>query len=178
MAAEEKDEKKKIFNINTNDPEKEGGGEEGGESGEGGKSGSIEFHDFLSTGENIRDDMLSRDEIRRLLSTHKDSNELRVKSQKDKRDDYKKLKEGKMALQVFRETHGIGAGRSAFRANPALRDKAQFSGVDRQVNALPTENMADTNQEKKDELLNELRHRLGYAATPKFNPKPQGPGYS
>lgn len=180
MSVNDEDDKKKIVPLN--DQETEGG--ESGESGQGsqgGQSGAIQFHDFISHAENIRDDLLSYDDRKRLLSTHKDTNELRVKNQKEKRDNYKKLKEGKIDLQTFRQMeHAAGRG-PFYKTNPILADKAQFSGIDKQVNALPTENMADTNQDKRDELQdaleNELRYRLGYSPSPKFNPKPQGPGY-
>ena len=70
----------------------------------------------------------------------------------------------------------MGGGANAqFKTNPALADKAQFSGIDKQVIALPTESLDETNPEMREELLNELKYRLGYQATPKFNPKPSGP---
>jgi hypothetical protein len=173
MSPDDKYDKKKIIN---NIPPEETEGGESGESGEGGKSGAIEFHDFTINLENIRDDLLSPEDKRRLISTHKDTHELRVKSQKDKRDQYKALKSGQIPLQTFRE--GKGAGMNAlYKANPVLAAAAQFGGIDKQVNALPTENLAETNQDKREELVNELSHRLGYRAQPKFNPKPQGPGY-
>ncbi len=170
MSADDKYDKKKILNI----PNEE---TEGGESGDaGGKSGAIEFHDFLANAESIRDDLLSPDDKKRLISSHKDTHELRVKSQKNKRDQYKAVKSGQIPLQTFREGKGAGMGMNAFKANPVLADSAQFSGsTDKQVNALPTENLAETNEDKRDELVNELRHRLGYQAQPKFAPKPQGP---
>ena len=67
----------------------------------------------------------------------------------------------------------MGAGMNAqYRINPVLANKAQFSGVDRQVNALPNENVAETNNEKKEELQYQynLRHRPQYAHAPKFIP--------
>jgi hypothetical protein len=152
----------------------EGGSETG--SGSGGQGGKIEFHDFLSTGANLRDDTLPFEEEKRLLSNHKDIHELKVKQQKDKRQQYKDLKDGKVPLKDFREGLRASGMSSQFKTNPELADKAQFSGIDKQVNPSPPENDADTNPEQRDELQNELRYRLGYQPTPTFNPKPHGPG--
>lgn len=159
-----------------NDSDKDGeGGETGTGSGTGGQGGKIAFRDFLATGENLRDDLLPFEERKRLLATHKDINEVKVKQQKEKRDHYKDLKNGKIALNTFRGLMGKGMS-SQFKPNPILANQAQFSGIDKQVTGLPNENLAETNQDKRDELLNELRYRLGYEARPSFNPKPHGPG--
>ncbi len=171
MSSDDKYDKKKRLNITG--PETEGG--ESGESGQGGKNGAIEFRDFTASAESIRDDLLSFEDKRRLISTHKDTSKLRIKSQKDKRDEYKKLKEGKVTLQAFREGRGVGT--NAFKANPRLTGEAQFSGsVDKKVNGLPSEYDAETNQEKLEEAL-QNKLRLGHSPQPKFNPKPHGPGY-
>jgi hypothetical protein len=177
---DDKYKKKKLLNNLDNtdlDADSQEGGETGGESGEGGISGAIQFHDFTSTAENIRDDLLSFEQIRRLISNHKETNEFRVKGQKEKRDQYKKLKEGKIQLQAFRERERAAGRYPSQYVHPVLANKSQFSGIDKQVNMLPNESVADTNNEKREELRNELRHRLGLSAAPKFNPKPQGPGY-
>lgn len=138
----------------------------------GGAAGQIEFRDFLASAENLRDDLLPPEERRRLLSVHKDTHEIRVKAQKDKRETYAQLKSGKISLQSFRHA-GMGAGMSSqYKANPALANKAQFSGIDKQVIGDPTQNLAETNQDQRNELQNELRMRLGLQAAPKFNPKP------
>ncbi|VVC77283.1 hypothetical protein AQUSIP_26100 [Aquicella siphonis] len=152
-------------------------GDDEGTGSSGGQSGQIEFHDFLATGANLRDDLLPFEEQKRLLSTHKDLHEAKVKQQKEKRDQYKDLKNGKVPLKAFREGLMASGLNAQYKANPILANKAQFSGIDRQVNALPTENLAETNQDKRDELLNELKYRLGYQPAPAFNPKPHGPGY-
>ena len=149
-----------------------------GESGASGQSGAIEFRDFLATSQNLRDDQLSGEEKHRLLVVHKDVHELRVKKQKELRDSRKELKEGKVNLQDFRQEQGQGyaAERSQYKANPILAQSAQFSGsVDRQVNAVPTEFIAETNPEKQNELSYQyqLRHRPNYAPAPQFHPKPQ-----
>lgn len=150
---------------------------ESGKSGAGGQSGTIEFKDFVTSDANFRDDLLPYEKRKHLLATHKDVHEAGVKKQKEKRQQYKDLKEGKVQLKEFREGLAATSGNSQYKANPVLANKAQFSGVDKQVNALPTENLAETNQEKRDELLNELKYRLGYQPSPTFNPKPRGPGY-
>jgi hypothetical protein len=157
--------------------DQESGGDQTGTTGSGGQGGKIEFHDFLATGANVRDDLLSFEEKKHLIATHKDVHELKVKQQKEKRDQYKNLKEGKVTLKSFREGLMASGVNAQFKANPILARSAQFSGIDRQVNQLPTENLAETNQEKRDELLNELKYRLGYQPAPAFNPKPHGPGY-
>ena len=146
-------------------------------AGSGGQGGKIAFKDFLTTGANWRDDTLPFEDQKRLLSQHLDLHEAKVKQQKEKRDQYKNLKEGKVSLAAHRA--GVaGAGMSSqYKTNPILANKAQFSGMDRQVNVLPTENLADTNEEQRNELQNELQYRLGYQPTPTFNPKPHGPGY-
>lgn len=150
---------------------------ESGKSGSGGQSGSIEFKDFVTSDANFRDDLLPYEQRKHLLATHKDVHEAGVKKQKEKRQQYKDLKEGKVPLKEFREGLAASGARSQFKANPALVNQAQFSGVDKQVTALPNESLAETNQEKRDELVNDLKYRLGYQATPTFNPKPRGPGY-
>jgi len=176
MSLDENYGKKKKLNSFDRENEDDETGQDSA-SGTGGQSGQIEFHDFLATGANVRDDLLPYDEKRRLLSLHKDIHELRVKQQKEKRDQYKNLKEGKIPLNAYRDGLRASGGSAQFKTNPILAQSAQFSGIDRQVSGLPTENIADTNQEQRDELQNELRYRLGYQPAPTFNPKPQGPGY-
>ena len=143
----------------------------------GGQGGGIDFVDFTSTSVHTRDDLLSPEEKKRLLSTHKDINEVKVKQQKEKRDHYKDLKNGKISLLAHRA--GLAAQNiiAKFKANPILANKAQFSGIDKTVSTLPNEALAETNEDKRNELQNELRHQLGYQNTPKFNPKPRGPGW-
>jgi len=173
MSSDSEYDKKKL--LADSDKKDEGG--ETGTGSSGGQSGKIEFRDFVTSRAEMRDDLLPFEEIKHLITIHKDIHESKVEQQKAKRDQYKDLKNGKIPLQTFRA--GLaGSGMNAqFKANPILANKAQFSGIDKQVNSLPTENLAETNQDKRDELLNELRYRLGYEARPTFNPKPQGPGY-
>lgn len=141
------------------------------ESGSSGQSGAIEFRDFLTTASQTRDDLLSADEKKRLLSQHKDIHELRVKKQKEIRDNRQLLKNGQAEVRKANRQARLAAI-SPYKPNPILANKAQFSGIDRQVNALPTENVAETNAEMRDEL--EYQYRLRYAPNnaPQFHPKP------
>jgi len=146
--------------------------ESGGSTGTGtGTSGHIEFRDFLVKPDHRRDDLLSPEEKRRLLIVHRDVNEWRVKKQKETRDIRKQLKDGKISLRNFRQGLGGGGIASGYKANPALKDKAQFSGIDRQENMLPTENVSATNEEQRDELQARLENRLANTLKPGFNPK-------
>lgn len=146
-------------------------GETGAASGTGGQSGQIEFKDFLASTENVRDDLLSGEEKKRLLSVHENVHEARVKKQKALKEQRQAVKEGKISVQDYRQ--GLGnSGHSQYKINPILADKAQFSGIDRQENPLPNENIAETNQEQRQEL--DLQYRLRYQPqnAPKFNPRP------
>lgn len=163
--AQDNDYKKKII-IDTDESDDSGSGE----SGKGGKSGQIEFKEFIG-GERLRDDLLTGDEKRRLLTVHEMAHETAVKQQRATREQRKALKEGKISLNAYRE--GVSAGKqSEYKSHPVLSDKAQFSGIDRQVNALPNENVAETNQDLRNELQYKynLVHRPENA--PRFNPKP------
>ena len=147
-----------------------------GASTSGGQGGKIEFRDFLATGVHLRDDILPYEEQKRLLSNHSDIHELKVKQQKEKRDQYKALKNGEIKLAAHRAQRMNAGMGSQYKQNPILANKAQFSGIDQQVNMLPTENLAETNQDKRDELRNELQFRYQPQYQPSFNPKPRGPG--
>ncbi|MBV9575449.1 MAG: hypothetical protein JO149_02365, partial [Gammaproteobacteria bacterium] len=63
---------------------------------------------------------------------------------------------------------------SQYKTHPTLANKAQFSGIDKEENPLPNENVAETNEAHRNEL--ELAYQLRYAPenAPKhtFNPKP------
>lgn len=140
------------------------------ESGSGSQSSSIEFADFLSSGVEKRDDMLSREELKRLLGTHEGAHEDRVKKQKELREERKNLKEGKISKSDYRS--GMAKSHSQYPAHPVLSNKAQFSGIDKQNSALPTENVANTNDENRNELENQYRLRHAPQNAPRFNPKP------
>ena len=126
-------------------------------SGQGGKSGQVEFRDFLSIGPS-RDDQLSPAEKKQLLAMHKEVHESRVKKQKTLREERASLREGKKS---YGEKQGLAGGRNTqYKAgHPILGDKAQFNGsIDE--NPLPSENNAETNDDKRDEL--EYQYRLRY----------------
>lgn len=149
-------------------------GDDSGRTGSGGQGGQIQFRDFTTTSANFRDDAMPFEMQKQLLSQHKDIHEAKVKQQKEKRDQYNDLKNGKTDLHSYRQGL-MGSGmQSQYKINPVLADKAQFSGIDRQVNALPTENVAETNEANRDELQNELKLRLSLQPNPTFNPKPSG----
>jgi len=167
MSSNEYDKNKVIKNV---DQDSDSG--ESGKGGKGGRSGDVEFKAFISLGETKRDDKLPPDEKRRLLGEHKETHEGRVKKQKELIDQRHAVKEGKIPLDAYREGVRQSAGGSQYKANPILADKAQFSGIDRQVKSLPNEYIADTNKADKDELRMkfDLQNRPEYV--PQFNPKP------
>lgn len=142
--------------------------DETGETGKGGKSGSIEFHDFLSSGENLRDDLLPIDAVKRLISVHQETSEVRIKKQKALRDQREQLKNGKVGLQDYRQ--GLQRGmESNYKVHPVFAKSPQFHDV--QVNALPTENMTQTNDDLRNELKNEYQLKYNPQYVPQFNPK-------
>ena len=104
---------------------------------------------------------------------HKDVHALEVKKQKALQEERKALKEGKINLQTYRQGLQGGGMHSQYKVNPILANKAQFSGIDRQVNALPTENIAETNEGQRNELEHEYRLRFAPSMTPSFHPKPE-----
>lgn len=136
------------------------------EGGKGGQGSQVAFRTFIAMGDSLRDD-LPGEEKRRLRSIHEGVHEAVVEKQKNTSDQYKQLKEGKISLEAYRQGKGI----SDYKNHPLLSNKAQFSGIDRQVNALPTENVAETN----NELAAELKYRYNLVHRPqealRFNPK-------
>ena len=157
-----KDKNKKILN-----PENFGE-EDSGSEGQGGKSGQIEFRDFLGS-ERFRDDELSPSEKKRLLSIHQETHEIRVKKQKNASNQLKALKEGKVSLSTYREGRVEGRGHS-YKDNPKLVDKIQFSGRDKRESVLPNENIAETNEEKRNELQYQPQLRYAPNQAPRFIP--------
>jgi hypothetical protein len=137
----------------------------------GGQSGHIEFHDFINPGAE-RDDLLPPDQIRRILAEHAAQHTERVQKQKNLRDDYKAVKQGKKSLQVLREGKGSGLN-ATYLPHPKLSLEAQFSGIDKEVSPNPSDNMADTNEADRNELENQYRLQHAPKFQPKFNPKPQ-----
>lgn len=150
-----------------------------GESGSGstgtGTGGQIEFRDFLAGTESLRDDLLPPEEKRRLLAVHKSEHELRVKKQKERRDLLKAVKDKKLPVKDYRQ--GM-TGNNPYKPH-FLTTTVQFgSGIqDKNMNAVPNENNAETNNEKRKELqLNyDLVNRPDYANQPKFNPPKPNP---
>lgn len=159
-------------NNNENDLISSGDEDEGGQ---GGQTGAIQFRYQDPFAEKKRDDALPPSEIKRLLTIHNELHKERVDKQKLTRKDRKALKEGKLTAtaqyqQNLRQGRGGSGGfASRFKSHP-ISNKAQFSGIDRQVVAIPSENKAETNEEQRNELENRLLNRMRH--TPKFNPKP------
>jgi hypothetical protein len=145
--------------------------DESGESGSGSSGSAIEFHDFLAPGDGLREDLLP-DEIRRLLSIHESVNKENVKKQKEKKEQYKNLKEGKQSLDQYRNEQAENGMNADKPAHPILSQAAQFSGIDSQVNPVINENNADTNQANREELELQYRLRNRPENAPRFNPKP------
>jgi hypothetical protein len=148
--------------------------DKGGTSG--GSSGEIEFHYHDVLSEEPRDDMLSQEEINRLLASHKDIHKVRVDKQKNTRKERKMLKEGPVNL-TSRKAYvagmaAIGGGAySKYKTHPIA---VKFSGIrDQKISAIPSENTAETNQELKHELENRNENKLRLNYQPGFNPKPK-----
>jgi hypothetical protein len=152
------------------DDEDEGTGTDGG-------SGDIihfRYKDILAA--EPRDDLLPASKIKHILAMHDELHKTRVDKQKQIRKERELLKSGrtitpemKYQIQMGRSTGGGGSA-SNYKTHP-ITQKPQFSGMDQQVSALPTENKAETNQELKEALEN--RHQLRYQNAPTFNPKPR-----
>ncbi len=145
------------------------------ETGSGGSAGAsgIEFHDFITGSSASRDDNMPPDEQRRLLAAHRLAHELLVKKQKEIRDQRKDLKEGKKSLQDYRR-ESAAKMESNYKPHP-LSYTAQFSGIDKQNNPVPTEAELQTNDENRNELEHEYRLTHQPEMGKKFNPKPQFP---
>jgi hypothetical protein len=148
--------------------------DESGDSGHLGGSG-VEFHFDISPGER-RDDLLSTEELKRLLKVHHDLHYDLVKKQKIERKNRNEIKEGKRPTVA----NDYSIGNSGFGANQGgkqhpLTQKAYFSGIDKQVIGLQSENVANTNEGQKNELEArlELKNRLQHKNAPKFNPTPR-----
>lgn len=141
-------------------------------TGTGGQSGSIHFryHDIYSS--HSRDDLLPMTEIQRLLAVEGERHKALVVNQKHERQQRKKLKN---LPQNYHAGIGYRAGgqQSPYKAHP-ITQRAQFSGMDKQVTTLPSENAANTNSDVKEALENRLEQRLQqrmqYRSTPKLRP--------
>ena len=115
--------------------------DERGESGHVGGSG-VEFRFDISPGE-IRDDLLSPEELKRLLKVHHDLHYDLVKKQKIERKNRNEIKEGKRPAVA---NNGYTTGNAGFGMNQGkqhpISKKAYFSGIDKQVIGLQSENLA------------------------------------
>lgn len=147
-------------------------GEQGGAEGKG--SGTVfRYVDVLST--EPRDDVLPPNKIKRLLSEHKDIHKRRVDNQRITRKERKAIKEGRVILTssaTYRAGfRAAGGSNSLYKTHPIAY---KFSGIrDTKVSAFPSDNIAETNVEKKEELQNRLENQLRLRHAPKFNPKPR-----
>ena len=145
----------------------------------GGTTGEIEFHYKDAAQLDNRDDLLTPAEKKRILAVLPEAHKDLVHKQRQTREERKALKEGKKSAEL-NQKRGLGSGagyQSRFKEHP-ISQKAQFSGIDRQVIALPNQNEAETNPEMKDRLENRLENRLTNRLqnTKTFNPKPRFPG--
>jgi hypothetical protein len=100
-----------------------------------------------------------------------------VEKQKQLRTERAALKEGKYVPSMEKKlSQGLGGGQggmSKFKKHP-ISDRAQFSGIDKQVVGVPTLSETNTNDDLREALENRLENR--YQNQPKFNPKPRAPG--
>jgi hypothetical protein len=178
---EDDDEKKKYLPKE----EEEGGrgDDEGGRGSQGGQTGAVEFRyrDILST--DARDDVLPESEARHLLAVFEDDHKERVDRQKRTRKERDDIKNGRVqannydALGLRIGGGGGGGGTSPYKTHP-LSNHAQFSGAtDRKVTGVPSDSLAETNDDAKDKLINDYdltyQHTHKLQNAPKFNPKPR-----
>lgn len=160
--------------ANENDKKLQDEDDQGEQGGTGTQTGGTEFHyvDVLSTPP--RDDVLPPNEIRRLLSEHQDLHKKRVDNQKLTRKERKAIKEGRVILNstaTYRAGLRATGGASLYKTHPIAY---KFSGMrDTKVSAFPSDNIAETNLDKKEELQNRLENQLRLRNAPKFNPKPR-----
>jgi len=148
--------------------------EETGSGTIGGGTGEIEFRYHDAMGVPTRDDLLPPAEIKRLLTVHNDVHKERVQKQKVEREQRAAVKEGRYVAPTAAQTQkGLrGSGSSQYKKHP-ISDKAQFSGIDKQVVGIANLNEANTNDEMKEALENQLENRLQHRAAPSFNPRPR-----
>lgn len=144
--------------------------------GKGGKSGDIEFHLFTPAS---RDDALSPTETTRLLRMHEELHKVQVDTQKADRKEREQIKKGQKATAGYDALglRGGGGGvQSAFQLHPTLSGHPQFDGAtDKKVTGVPSDNLAQTNDQEKQELIEklDLRFQHQHKNTPKFSPKPR-----
>ncbi len=145
----------------------ESGSQTGGE-GKGGQTGKIIYRYRDAASLPPRDDALPPGEIKRLLIVHADLHKAYTEKQKVTRKERAALKEGKKIL-AHRQQLGMGGGGglSNYKKHP-LTNRAQFSGMDKQIIGLPTELEANTNQELQDKLENRYQHRFTPQSAPRL----------
>lgn len=131
-----------------------------GESGGNGSDLPFIYRDPLSGPQ--RDDLLPENDKKRLLQEHQVLHAGYVIKQKQAREQRSVIKANP---QAYFQTGLIEQGFStAYKTHPISR-KAQFAGIDKQNNFIPTENLAETNQDKREELQLQFRlqHQPEYA---------------
>lgn len=157
--------------------EEEGRGSLGGGTGTGGSTGEVQFRYKDPLSGPTRDDLLPSAEIKRLAQIHKETHKGRVEKQKLALEDRAAKKEGRYVPptveQQIKNVLGGGGGRSSQYKSHPISQKAQFSGIDKQVIGIAAINQANTNEEARDALQNQLENQLQHRATPKFNPRPR-----
>ena len=124
---------------------------ESGESGGGGIGGKVHFRYKDPASSLPRDDALPATEIKRLLIIQSELHKTRVDKQKQIRKERQEVKSGRKHIHRSDYSRRHGAGRySSYKKHP-ISNKAQFSGMDRQMSAIPSENIAETNAEQRQE---------------------------
>lgn len=149
--------------------------EEGGSGESGGTGTQIKFHDFTRA-ENFRDDLLPPEEMRRLLLVHKDLHTGNVKKQKELQAYREEVRAGKISIEQYRQGLQGGEGKVKYKTNPRFLRSQQFSGTSNNMTPLPSDNNAETNQDKK-ELVYRNELKLQNQPVPQFNPRPNRPGF-
>ena len=144
--------------------------------GEGGVDGKVHFRYKDAASLDPRDDQLPPHELRRLLVIHSELHKARVDKQKATRNERKALKENRAHANPSYQQGGLQGGfqggSNQYKKHP-LTDRAQFSGIDSQVNTLPTELVSENNLELQMKLEKRFEHRN----VPTFNPQPKPSGY-
>lgn len=131
--------------------------EEDDDDGSGGQSGSIEFHDFIGTGESARDKLPQREKDR-ILNEHDIVSKDHVEKQETKRKQYEDLKNGKRSLAEHRQERAM---REGFQNHPLFVNDPRKSGlIDDNMNPVPSDNTNEANPEDRHELQLQLQQQL------------------
>jgi hypothetical protein len=179
MSTADEDKRKKYLLLNAEEDET---GEDGSGTSTGAAGSGVEFHDFLAP-QPAREFPLSLSDQRRLLAMHDEVHKNNVLKQKSIKEDRKQIREKNVKVGAHRWGYGtgigtgtgVGGGQNQYKNHPTLSNKAQFSGIDKQINPLATDNVSDTNNADRNELQNQytLRYAPELAPGLRFNPKPQ-----